>query len=789
MKEFGSTDRQDSRENRRRIPYGSLRAVVARIAGALAPALAAAALLAALPACAITYIHQFPPDPGRPHAPLVSDGAGNLYGTTRSGSAPDNGIVFTIKTDGTGFAVLHAFAGGAAEGRGPGGRLILEGGFLYGTTAGGGASNNGTIFKLKTDGTLFATLHSFAGAPADGASPLAGLTSDGAGNLYGTTQSGGASGNGAVFTIQTGGAGYGVVYSLGGGAEGAYPLGELALDGAGNLYGTTSQSGASSKGTIFKVSTDGLTFSVLHAFAGAPADGSDPEGGLLLLGGTLYGTTRVGGASDQGSVFSISTSGGAITILHSFAGGPADGQSPRAAVLVSDGVNLYGVTESGGPSDLGTVFSITPDGVTYTVLRSFAGAPADGRSPAAGVIVEGGNLYGTNDGGGAWDSGAIFRMTTAGGGFTLLRSFAGKTSDGANPRAGLVLDGAGYLYGTTQSDGVSNAGGIFKVKTDGTAYAVLHDFSFDLTNGREAYGALVFDGVDNLYGTTYSGGASDSGTVFTIKTNGTGFTLLRSFAGGPADGANPRGRLLLDGDNLYGTTSTGGTTENGVAFTLKTSGIGYTIIHDFVLTASEPADPWGGLVLDGAGNLYGTTYSGGASGYGTVFTMTTTGAGFTVLHEFDWTATDAAEPRGELVLDGMNLYGTTESGSPGGYGKVYTLTTGGAGFTLLHSFTGGADGSHPYAGLLLGPGGNLYGTARDDAAGYGTAFTLTTAGAAFQVLQTFTDTPDGSNPEGGLILDGSTLYGTTSQGGAPARGTVFSVSNPVPVELMSFTVE
>ncbi|MBI5446233.1 MAG: hypothetical protein HY900_34090 [Deltaproteobacteria bacterium] len=330
-------------------------------------ALVAAALLAALPATAITYIHQFPPDPRSPWAPLVSDGAGNLYGTTIGGGASDRGIVFTIKTDSTGFAVLHEFAGGVAEGWGPLGRLVLEGGFLYGTTQGGGASGNGTIFKVQTDGTLFATLHSFAGGPADGESP-AGLTSDGAGNLYGTTQYGGASGNGAVFSIQTGGAGCGVVYSLGGGTEGAFPLGELALDGAGNLYGTTSQSGASGSGTIFKVSTDGLTFSVLHAFAGAPADGRDAEGGLLLLGGTLYGTTLLGGATGQGSVFSISTSGGGITLLHSFAGGPADGKNPRAAVLVSDGVNLYGATEYGGSSDLGTVFSMTM-GARYVVSR------------------------------------------------------------------------------------------------------------------------------------------------------------------------------------------------------------------------------------------------------------------------------------------------------------------------------------------------------------------------------------------------------------------------------------
>jgi uncharacterized repeat protein (TIGR03803 family) len=354
-------------------------------------------------------------------------------------------------------AILHNFGGNGDGANSFAGLIADTAGNLYGTTEQGGASGGGTVFKL-TPARSESVLYNFPGFPGDGAAPLAGLIADAAGNLYGTTFSGGANGFGAIFRL-TPADGESLLYSFAGApGDGANPLAGLITDTAGNLYGTTEQGGGDGFGTVFKLTPEGGE-SLLQSFAGFPGDGAAPLAGMIAdTAGNLYGTTFSGGASGLGTVFKL-TPEGAESVLYSFGGG--DGALPRAGLILDTAGNLYGSTFSGGASGFGTVFKLTPTG-SESILHSFAGAPGDGAFPYAGLIADAaGNLYGTTAQGGANGLGTVFKLTPMGN-ESVLHSFAGAPGDGANPFAGLIADAAGNLYGTTYYGGANDAGTVFE---------------------------------------------------------------------------------------------------------------------------------------------------------------------------------------------------------------------------------------------------------------------------------------------------------------------------------------
>jgi uncharacterized repeat protein (TIGR03803 family) len=338
-------------------------------------------------------------------------------------------------------------------------------------------------------------------------------------------------------------------------------LAGLTFDASGALYGTTSLGGASGNGTVFKltpptISGGAWTESVLHSFTGS--DGDYPWAGLIFDGsGALYGTTTGGGASGNGTVFKLTPptiSGGAWTEsgLHSFAGGTADGGGPRAGLIFDASGALYGTTDGGGAHGAGTVFKLTPPTISggawaESVLHSFT---SDGNSPTAGLIFDAsGALYGTTTGGGAYDNGAVFKLTpptAAGGAWTknVLWSFTGD-SDGANPRAGLVFDASGALYGTTSGGGnpgnVFGYGTVFKLTPptiSGGAWTETVLYSF--TGGSDGFNpaaGVIFDASGALYGTAaVGGGRCRCGTVFKLSGAGTPFSENPATSDFNADG-------------------------------------------------------------------------------------------------------------------------------------------------------------------------------------------------------------------------------------------------------------
>ena len=677
-------------------------------------------------------------DGGYPEAGVLRDAAGNLYGTTSGGGSgvgyAGAGVVFKVDTAGQ-ETVLYTFTGGA-DGSQPYAGVIRDvAGNLYGTTSGGGASGAGVVFMVDAAGEE-KVLYSFTGG-ADGGYPYAGLIRDVAGNLYGSATGGGASGAGVVFKVNTAGQET-ALYTFTGGNDGGYPYSTLIADAIGNLYGTASGGGASSAGVVFKVGPTGLE-TVLYAFTGGN-DGGYPFAGVIGDAlGNLYGSTFLGGTAGAGVVFELSTVG-QETALYSFTGG-VDGGYLEAGVIRDPAGNLYGTSYNGGPggsNGYGLVFKVNAAG-QYSAAYTFP-PPADGALPYAGVIRDSrGNLYGTTSLGGVANAGVVYKVNPTGR-QTVLYAFTGG-ADGSNPQGGVVRDSRGHLYGTTPYGG-SGAGVVFELNKSGQE-TVLYTFTGG-ADGRTPFAGLISDKAGNLYGTTTYGGTSGKGVVFKLappaQLGGTWTeTVLYNFTGG-ADGGNPYGAgVILDAaGNLYGTTTFGGVDfygyPGGVAYSVNPSGQ-ETVLYNFcgLTHCTDGVYPGAGVILDSVGNLYGTTEDGGAdngdcngAGCGVVFKLNPSGQE-TVLHTFTGGADGGEQYYGYfsagVILDSAgNLYGTTYlggsatgvfcGGAERGCGVVFTLNPSGQ-ETVLYSFTGGADGGNPFAGVILDSVGNLYGTTYD----------------------------------------------------------------------------
>jgi uncharacterized repeat protein (TIGR03803 family) len=384
---------------------------------------------------------------------------------------------------------------------------------------------------------------------------------------------------------------------------------------------------------------------------------------------------------------------------------------------------------------------------------------------------------------------------------TVLYNFCslrGTCPDGAAPYSRLTADGAGNLYGTTDSgSGPSGSyGDVFELSPNGSGgwnETVIHTFTGGEDGEYPEFSPLIFDSLGNFYGTTWGGGTHGQGAVFEFSPAGASWTetVIYSFCSAPecADGTYPASGVIMDSaGNLYGTTSGsygGGST--GIVFELSPSGGGWTeqVIYSFENLTTYPQNT--GLTMDGHGNIFG-------AGYSTVFELSPNGKGGwmpTVIHTFTGAPKDGSTPQGTLVLDEAgNLYGTTSAGGTKNSGTVYMLspvTEGNNKGTwkekILHSFGGGKDGSSPFSALLFDTDGNIYGTTfLGGNSANGTVFELTPqigeSTYKERVLWSF-DGEDGSQPVGSLILDGARkLYGTTHVGGSIGFGTAFEVNVP-----------
>jgi uncharacterized repeat protein (TIGR03803 family) len=363
---------------------------------------------------------------------------------------------------------------------------------------------------------------------------------------------------------------------------------------------------------------------VLHSFVGPPGDGQSSYAGVVMdSSGNFYGTSAYGGSKKAGTVFEI-TSAGSYSVIWSF-GGTGDGRNPFAALIVDSHGSLYGTTEYGGAHGVGTVFELSRSGSTWSekVVYSFnTPATQDGRNPLGRMLIDsGGHLYGTTLLGGAHNLGTVFKLSRSGGTWseTRLHDFAGSPADGYGPYAGLVMGSGGFLYGTTYHGGANNSGAAYKVKNDGTSFTVIHSFG-GIGDGRSPRGELVLDGNGNLYGTTAGGSTYGWGAVFEVSSSGS-YSQIHAF-GQRTDGITPYAGLIMDaGGNLYGTTTGGGGICNcGIVFELAAGTWSESILYNFAgFGVKDGQQPECTLVMNSSGHLYGTTIGGGTNNLGVVF--------------------------------------------------------------------------------------------------------------------------------------------------------------------------
>jgi uncharacterized repeat protein (TIGR03803 family) len=575
---------------------------------------------------------------------------------------------------------------------------------------------------------------------------------------------------------------FSLLYSFAAMGDGSTPYSNLIFDPAGNLYGTTLNDGLNGAGVVFKLSPSGEE-TVLHAFVGPTGGGvvgALPKSGVARdAAGNLYGT-------DSSAIYEIEANGN-FKNLAVFGCKNVGEVSGWSGVTLDSKGNLYGTTTQQavvfcGPT-YGGVFKLTPSG-TLTQLYAFPGASApDFDAPVSpsnpGVAVDSsGNVYGATPYGGV--SGMVYEIGASGA--AVIHNFtAAASGTSSNPPK---FSSQGGFYGSTMYGGAANAGTVYEISAAGNE-KVLYSFTGG-EDGSHPNGSVDRDASGNIYGATSDGGASGQGVVYKVSTSGQ-FTLLHTFSGG-ADGGYPDGGVTMDGDgNLYGTAFSGGTGSltgvlEGVIFKIDPSG-DETVLYNFT-GLSDGGSPESAPTLDRLGNLYGTTVAGGNDGVGVVYKLTTSGV-YSVLHTFTGLGAGGGNPVAPVVLDTSgNIYGaaaewgTASNGDPG-WGLIYKISTTLA-YTVLYTFSGGTDGGLATAPVTLDKEGNIYGTTAAGGGagcadlGCGVAFEITPAGQE-TVLHTFENGADGVG--GGTILlnQSRDLFGNAASGGLDQGGLIYKM--------------
>ena len=724
-----------------------------------------------LPSGAMSTVYDFedtvaPPRGHSPGGTLTLGTDGNLYGHTPGGGAASKGTLFRCTPAGV-LTTLHSFSGTSSSPAPVGALLQAVDGNFYGMTNVGGVANNaGTVFRV-TPGGAFTELVVFTGtnatdAAAEGARPVGSLverTEGGVTYLYGLLSESGSPSFGKVFRfpLPAGAAGTVTPQTVvrftgeGGSFKGSRPRSGLSKAADGTLYGVTSQGGFYGYGTLYRITTAGSFDSLFEWPPDFTTAGGEPfTAPVLAADGWIYGATRRNG----GSIYRISTAGTNPSVLiTSSAGGPM-GLGPVGLMQTSGG-DLQGLSEQGGPRNLGVLFRLRGAGTSWTTAQILEfgqrSTSLEGAFPVGGLAAEGGLFYGTTEKGGnelnaGNGYGTIFSMTPSGQRTTVVSFSSTGAVPGLWPRASLLPTGDGWLYGTTSGGGEGGKGTVFRYRPSTNTFQSLAWFSGPAASGggakgEEPNGALIGGGDGWLYGTTRYGGATGNGTVFRIPQAGGAVQTLAEFTG-------------FSGSTLGGRPMCGLTAEFPQSF--------------------QPATAF-----------YGVTTVGGIPDRGTLFRITPGGM-LTTLVQFTGGsgAHPGGEPLGQLAWKDDWLYGTTRSDGLLGYGTVFKYQPSTGTRTVLVSMGGtggtGWHGRYPIAGLTMASDGLLYGTTSSgiDNSAYGTVFRLEandglTGVLDFRSYGTNTLLPGNMPTQGGLYAaeDGD-LYGFTNQDG-PGNGTVF----------------
>jgi uncharacterized repeat protein (TIGR03803 family) len=718
-------------------------------------------------------LYSFNSNAVNPNGNLIEDSGGNLFGTSRSGGANGIGSVFELAKGSSTITTLASFDFSSSGGF-PGAGLIQDSsGNLFGTTSSFGPDLNGSVFELDRGSSTITTLASFNGTIDTGGS-AGGFIENSHGNLFGTTLGGGTAGYGTVFELAKGSSTITTLASFNN-TNGANPQSALITDASGNLFGTASSGGTQGDGTVFELAQGSNTITVLASFNGT--NGADPVAGLIQdTSGNLFGTTNSGGTDNDGTLFELAKGSHTITTLVSFNG--ANGADPAGGLIEDTGGNLFGTTASGGTASDGTLFELARGSNTITTLASFTGTT--GANPRARLIEDSsGDLFGTTSNGGTAGNGTVFELAKGNSAITTLASC--NATSGSNPEGSLVEDSSGNLFGTTPNGGTSGNGTLFQLTRGSKTITTLSSFTVDV--GVEPQTGLIIDGSGNLFGTTFSGGPGTSfdGTIFKVARGSSTITTLASFTNSTPGSPVAESMIEDSQGNFFGTAEQAGKTSDGSVFEVAK---GSTTIRTLAFfNFNNGSEPQSGLVEYMSGNLFGTTRFGGTDG--TVFELPKGSSTIRTLASFD--GSNGSQPQAGLIADSSgNLFGTTSGGGPANDGTVFEVAHGSHTITTLASFNG-ANGASPQAVLMEDRNGNLFGTTTAGGpAGDGTVFELAKGSSTISTLASFNGA-NGARPQAALIMDSSgNLFGSTYQGGTSNSGTLFEIV-PAVVAQLAFT--
>lgn len=695
-------------------------------------------------------------DGGRPKSDLMKWTNGHLYGVTALGGTNGVGVVFSYDPA-TGTYLVRAHFASAATGDGPIGGLVLAGNNkMYGVCARGGTNGFGTLFEFDPSTNALVTKVHFAGT-TNGREPNGSMVLDANGSLWGTTFQGGANGTGCIFQYGpvTGTAVMSRRYSFGAltsNTTGRSPRFGLVRSTNGKMIGVAQAGGTAGFGTVYQIGTASpYTYTVIQQLDATT--GSRPAWGGLVEGpvaNVLYGTTTEGGANSFGSVYKVDVSAATATFAKVFDISTANMPNVNARLTRGANGQLYGTSLSGGTGNTGVLFSFNTTTNTATVLGPLN--PAGLSASYGPVFEEGGQFYGLTEYGGSADAGAMYRFNPSGNSFQTLVSFS--ASDGAAPHGRLLAASNGLYYGLAYNGGASSSGSLFSYNP--TTSTFTKRFDLNSTLGQFPEGTLVEVG-GKLYGLCAFGGANGGGTV--IEYDPATNALTKKVDLSTSTGINPMGGFLVAGNgSLYTTLRSGGTNGAGTLIRYTPGATTVTVLHNFV-PATSGQSPHGRLMQASNGLVYGTTWAQGQYGSGTLFSFNTTSNALTVLYSFD--GLQGGDPLGDLMqASNGRLYGTCSDEGLYQFGCIYSWNISSNTYTEEYDMVA-ADGKHSSSNLVQGIDGQLYGTCKEGGPSVetGTIFRFNPTTSVYTRLRTM-DATSGYYPYDGLTRETSTVPAT-----------------------------
>ncbi len=637
----------------------------------------------------------------------------------------------------------------------------------------GGTHGNGAIYKISSDGTTYTPVYNFLVTSSQGSTPMYSApvqASDG--KLYGMTTEGGIYKQGVIYKYDISTTAYTILYHFTGEADGGLPFGSLMQASNGLLYGMTSSGGnGSNLGVIFSFDPVTNIYTKIYNFNNT--NGAKPKGGFIQASnGLLYAMISDGGNSGLGVIISFDLNTSAVTKLFNMT--VASGHTPNGNLFQGSNGKLYGLTQGGGTSNVGVLFSYDINTNTHSVRYNFSNV-SGGYIPYGSLVQSAAGLfYGTTSIGGTNADGVLYSWNDVSSTYTILRNFnSSSATDGGKPHGSLVLASNGKLYGTTTIDGTVGGGNsygtIFSYEISTSTYARLVVFSG--TNSKNPESQLIQASNGRLYGVSTEGGTGDMGTLYSYNITSSAYTRLISF-NQRLNGAEPSGALFKASNGLiYGLTEFGGSNNSGVLFSINPATNAFTKLYDFPFATYAK----GGLMQASNGKLYGMTKTGGANGYGTIFSYDYSTSTFTTVYSL--AALTGWDPHGNLMqASNGKLYGMTRYGGAPNKGVIFSFDYSTSTYTDLFDFTGADNGERPTGSLIQASNGKLYGgTTIGGTSGNGAIFSFNYTTLAFTKIMDCSSVNGNTIYGTPVIANDGKIYVSVAYSGTLAGGTIIKV--------------